>query len=99
MLVQGEEGEEPRDAAVAVAERMDAQKIEDERRHGHKWRSAALVYGLSIQQTQLIDGRGCRSGRDGTKPHPRSLSGLQLDDLVLCGFPLTGIATVFLNRL
>src|SRR6185369_13908629 len=97
VLVEGELGQDPGDAAVAVAEGVDAEEVENEGGGRDEGRRHALVDHVPIGKAKLVDG-GRRVGhRDRTETDERWSSRPQLDDLVRDSLPLSGVAAAFLK--
>jgi hypothetical protein len=64
LLVKRQQGQQARDTTVAVAERMDAKKIQNERADGHKRRDVILINGVTIDEAEFVHGGGRGFGRN-----------------------------------
>ncbi len=98
MLVEREEGEEPGDPPVAVAERVDAEEIEDQGGDGHQRRRQALVERVAVDQAELLDGSRRLRHLHRTEADEWRSPFAELDDLVVDLLPLPRVPTPLLNR-
>ena len=96
VLVERQQREQARDATVAVAERMDAKKIQNERADGHERRDVVLIDGVAIDEAEFIHGGGRGFGGNAFEADDGRRAGTQFDDFVVHLLELAGIAAAFL---
>jgi hypothetical protein len=98
LLVEREQSEQARDATVAVAERMNAEEIENERADGNERRDVILINGVMIDEAEFIYGGGRGSRGNTFEPDDGRSAGPEFDDFVIHFLELTGITAAFLAK-
>jgi hypothetical protein len=92
VVIEHQQRQQARDAAVAVAEGMDAHEVQHERGNQHEVRRARLGHGVAIRQRQLLDRARRLRDSHGTEAHDKRRADTQLDDVVVHALPLARIA-------
>src|SRR3990172_1210286 len=91
-MVEGEEREQPRNSAIAVAKRVDTEEVEYERGDGDERGNPFLAEHVAVGETELIDGSGRVSDGNRAESDDRRCPLTKLNDLVFDPLPLSGIA-------
>lgn len=99
VLVKCEQGQEAGHAPIAVAERMDAKEIENERADGHERRDVVLINGMAIDESEFVHGGGRAFGGNAFETDDRRGTGTEFDDFVVHLLELAGVAAAFLAEL
>ena len=97
VLVERQQSHQPRDAAVAVTEGMNAEEVEHQAGHGQHRRHTLLIECMAIGQAQFIDRRWCLGGRNRAEPDNRRRARPELHNLIVEPLPLAGIAAALLD--
>lgn len=105
-MVALQEQQKPRDAAVAVAKRMVAEKIQVEGPQNHKGRNPWFFDGVVVEHCQVLQADRRVYGRNRPEAGPRATVWELLDDVSIFLFVFTGIPDIpacqameFQNRL
>jgi hypothetical protein len=98
LLVDGQQREQARDAAIAVAERMDAKKIQHQRADGDERRDVILINGVAIDEAKFIHGSGRGFGGNAFETDDGCFAGPEFDDFVIKALELTGVAAAILAK-
>ena len=98
VLVKREQGKETGHRPIAVAERMDAKEIENERADGNKRRDVILVNGVAIDQAEFVHGGGRGFGGNAFETDDGRGAGPKFDDFVVHFLELAGVTAAFLTK-
>jgi hypothetical protein len=90
-LIALQQPEQARDPAIAISERVDAQKVEVERGQRDQGWHPSLVLAAAPVQHQVSHSRRSLGGRHSAKAHPLTAIRVTLDDVAILFLVLPGI--------
>jgi len=92
VLVKRQQCEQTRDATIAVAERMNAEKVEDQRGDGDERRNVVLIQRVTVEQAEFVHGGGGLLRRNAFETDGRRSAGPKFDHFVVNAFESSGVA-------